>query len=183
MNEEDKLLIEAARNNDASAQTAIYNKYRIHVWWTILGIVKDTNVADDLTADVFIKVLQRIHTFTYFLSLNAWLKTIAINTALDYIRDRKREGYDCSIDDDENSIQLDSEILNPEDKMIYQQELDVVSQAMSELNKRDKDLIEWKLAGKSYKTIGDILNVNEEVVKSRLYKARQRLRAICDKIS
>ena len=65
---------------------------------------------------------------------------------------------------------------SPEDKLIFQQNIDIVMECIPRLKKRYRDLIYARLDGKSYQQISEELAIPEATVKGCLNKARQRLK-------
>lgn len=90
MKEEEKLLVEQARDGSEKAFNALYNKYYKTVWYTANNVVRNTDAADDITSMVFTKVYLKLQSFTNHISFEMWLKTITVNTAIDYIRRNKK---------------------------------------------------------------------------------------------
>ena len=48
-------LVEQAKQGSQKAFSKLYYKYKTDIWYTIMGVVKNTDVADDLTSVVFTK--------------------------------------------------------------------------------------------------------------------------------
>lgn len=178
MKEEDKLLIEQARNKSEKAFTKLYNKYKKTVWFTIYNIVRNTDIADDLTSVVFTKVYEKLDTYVEHISFEMWIKTIAVNTSIDYIRKTKKEHLNNYIDDEECSIQLDNCEKSPEEQLILNQNIDTIMKCIPLLRKKYRDLIYARLDGKSYHQISKELAIPETTVKTCLNKARARLKQL-----
>lgn len=178
MKEEEKLLIEQARNGSERAFNQLYNTYRKNIWWTAYKIVKNTDVADDITSTVFTKAYLKFDTYTSHISYEMWLKTITINTAIDYIRRNKKEHLNSYIDDEDSNIQLSGLDNSPEENFIDKQNLEVVQECISRLRKLHRELIRLKLEGKSYQQIAQELALPESKVKGHLNRARRRLKQL-----
>ena len=183
MKEDIKLLVEQARSGSETAFNKLYNLYNKTVWYTAYNIVKNNDVADDIVSSVFTKVYLKLETFTQHISFEMWLKTITVNTAIDYVRKSKKEKLNDYIDDDTSSLQLGGLDNSPEENMIMQQNIDHVLECIPKWKKRYRDLIYLKLDGKSYKEIAQILALPENTVKTGLNKARNRLKILFSEIS
>ena len=116
-------LVEQAKNNKEKAFTMLYNEYYNTVWFTIYNIVKNKDVTEDLISVVFTKAFQKISLYTEHVSFEMWLKTIAINSSIDYIRRMKNENLNNYIDDEENTIQLTGSENSPEENFILQEKM------------------------------------------------------------
>ena len=112
-----------------------------------------------------------------------WLKTITVNTAIDYIRKNKNEKLNNYIDDEDNPIQLDGTEDSPEDNLIMQQSINNVLECIPLLKKKYRDLIYLKLDGKTYEQIALELALPLNAVKTGLNKARKRLKVLFSNIN
>ncbi len=182
MKEEIIQLVEQAKNGDERSFNKLYTYYKQTIWYTIYNIVKNVDVTDDLLSVVFTKAYERLSSYIQHISFEMWLKTIAINSSIDYIRRNKQEQLNNYIDDEDCKIQLDSCDNSPEDKLVITEKLKLVQEAMTTLQKKYRNLIELRLEGKSYKDIAEELALSESRVKSDLNKARQQLKKKISKI-
>lgn len=178
MKEEIKLLVEQARNGSQRAFSELYNTYKKTIWWTAYKIVKNIDVADDIVSIVFTKAYEKLDTFASHISFEMWLKTITINTAIDYIRKNKKEQLNSYIDDEDNNIQLNGLDSSPEENLIGQQTAIIVEDCIKRLKQKHRKLIELKLAGKTYQQIAEELALPIDSVKSCLSNARKRLKQL-----
>lgn len=181
MKEEEKLLVEQARDGSERAFSTLYNTYKKTVWYTAFKVVNNADAADDITSQVFTKVYLKLKSYTHHLSFEMWLKTITVNTAIDYIRRNKKEQLNNYIDEEDSTIQLNGLEHSPEDNLIFQQNINIVMDCIPRLKKKYRDLIYARLDGKSYQQISEELAIPEATVKACLNKARQRLREMFNK--
>lgn len=173
-------LIEQAKKGSQKAFSELYYRYKSNIWYTILNVVKNTDVADDLTSIVFTKAYEKLSTYVNHISFEMWLKTIAVNASIDYIRRNKKEQLNNYVDEDESPIQLSDLEKSPEENLILKEKLDIVLQAIPTLKKKYRDLINARIDGMSYKEIANKLAMNELAVKGDLNKARQKLKQKTD---
>lgn len=169
-------LVEQARNNEEKAFTMLYNKYYNTVWFTVYNIVKNRDVTEDLLSVVFTKAFKKLELYTEHISFEMWLKTIAVNSSIDYIRRMKNEKLNNYIDAEDNVIQLDDYAPSPEDSIITKEKLMLTEQLIPTLKKRYRDLLTAKLEGKSYKELAEQFALSEDRIKTDLHKARKQLR-------
>ena len=169
-------LVEQAKNNKESAFTKLYNEYYNTVWFTIYNIVKNKDVTEDLISVVFTKAFQKLDLYTEHISFEMWLKTIAVNSSIDYIRRMKNEKLNNYIDDEESNVQITRIEKSPEEKLILQENIELLEKILPTLKKRYRDLITAKLEGKSYKDLSEQFALSEDKVKADLHKARKQLR-------
>lgn len=173
-------LIEQAKKGSQKAFSELYYRYKSNIWYTILNVVKNIDVADDLTSIVFTKAYEKLSTYVNHISFEMWLKTIAVNASIDYIRRNKKEQLNNYVDEDESPIQLSALERSPEEDLILKEKLDIVLQAIPTLKRKYRDLINARIDGLSYKEIASKLAMNELAVKGDLNKARQKLKQKTD---
>ena len=178
MNEDIKLLVEQARNGSQKAFSQLYYTYKKTIWFTAYKIVHNIDVADDIVSIVFTKAYEKLDTFTNHISFEMWLKTITINTAIDYVRRYKKEQLNNYIDEEDNPIQLDGLDISPEDKLINQQNVDIANDCISRLKSKQRKILLMKLKGLTYNQIAEQLAIPVDTVKTVLVNARKRLRQL-----
>jgi RNA polymerase sigma-70 factor (ECF subfamily) len=84
-------LIERAQDGDPAAFAEIYDRYQPAVYRYITYRVVDTHAAEDLTSEVFVRVVEKIDGFVYRdRPLLTWLYTIARNLVIDHQRRASR---------------------------------------------------------------------------------------------
>ena len=88
-------LIPACQRGDAGAVEGLYDLYADRIYHYVLARTGDVSAAEDLTADVFLRVIQHVHRFKLdtarpSASVSAWLYRIAANLVADYHRVRQR---------------------------------------------------------------------------------------------
>ncbi|MEU6657830.1 sigma-70 family RNA polymerase sigma factor [Streptomyces sp. NPDC046821] len=79
--------ITRARSGDRRAFAVLYRRHRDTVYAAIVRQVRNRELAEDLTQEVFVRALRRIETFTWQgKSIDAWLQTIARNLIADHYK-------------------------------------------------------------------------------------------------
>lgn len=169
-------LVEQAKNGSERAFNKLYDKYYKTMWFTIYNIVKNRDVTEDLISVVFTKAYMKMDSYTEHISYEMWLKTIAVNSAIDYIRRMKNEKLNNYIDDEETTIQLSDVASSPEEDVIVKEKLKLTLEAIPTLKKTYRELLQARIEGLSYKDIAEKLAMNELTVKSNLNKARNVLK-------
>lgn len=179
----DKNIIEQAKQGSETAFTKIYNEYNGLIFATIRKLLKNTEVSQDVASETWVKIHKKIDTFEDTISFEAWIKTIAINSAIDFTRRVKKEQYNVYIDDSEkNSIQLEELSTSPEEQFVQNEDLQIAIECIPLLNKKCRDVINARVfEGMTYKEIAKKLAITESSVKTYLAKARQRLKSFINK--
>ncbi len=87
--------VKAFKKGSEDAFDKLYDATKTPVYYTILSIIKDDSLAEDLMQDTYIKMIKELDNYKEKGSFLPWLKTIARNTALNaYNRRQKEVNYD-----------------------------------------------------------------------------------------
>jgi RNA polymerase sigma factor (sigma-70 family) len=139
----DSELISQYRNGSEIAFEKLVDKYKSRVYTTILMIVKEQGVAEDLLQDVFVKVVQTLNSDRYNEEgkFQPWLMRIAHNLAIDHFRKMKR--YPSVIMEDGSNVfnTLHFAEENVEDLKVKDETYDLVRQLIDELPENQKRVL------------------------------------------
>lgn len=133
--------------------------------------VCDPIIADDLTQDTFLKVYERRDSFETALHARSFAYTVAKNLSLDYIKhQRVKQGY-ASLPQEEEDNSFFHQIS-------YVETVNTVRNALTQLSKRSRDIIELSMDGKSTDEIASSLGISVNTVKTLKKRAYQKLREL-----
>ena len=159
-------------------QEEIYYEYYDFAYGMILYIVKDHAATEDIIQDSFIKVIKNKPVFENEGKLRAWLKVVTKNTTINYLR--KNKNYRNQLDVEGVFMYKEEISKSPvsventvETKLIEESIMEYLQQLKPEYSV----LIEyrWK-QGLTYKEISNMLDLSEDVVKQRLFRARESIK-------
>lgn len=163
-------LIEECQCGNRQALEALVREYHRPVYNAVYRMVGNADAAADVTQTAFLKALENIRNYDRHFKFFSWLYRIAVNEAIDQIERSRRfaplpesplvEGDDAA--DGAARAETDGQ-------------LQVALMALSE-DARAVIVLRY-FSGCSYEEIGHALGLPEKTVKSRLFTARQRLRA------
>jgi RNA polymerase sigma-70 factor (ECF subfamily) len=151
---------------------ALYHHYLPRILNYIRLRTDGEAVAQDLTAEVFERAVQKQHTLRQPKAFGAWLFAIARNTVAGYYRKK-----DPSI-----SLELVAEQsapdLSPEEVVLRREELALLLEALATLSEREQEIIRLKFAGGlGNQEIAKVLGLRAGHVAVLLYRALRKLRA------
>lgn len=151
--------------------TLLYNRYKKKLYNFILRLAGDTMVAEDITQNVFLKLYENIEKLRDKESANFWLFRSARNEYYNYYNKNKRnvDLNDPIVENNKDEFELESYVELKEMKAIVLSELDKMAYEQKEV------YLLKEYGGLSYKEISETLEIDENLVKSRLYKVRQKL--------
>ena len=162
------------KENQIIEFTILFNKYKKRIYNYALKMLNDKMRADDIVQDVFIKLFENLNNIHNKQSIQFWLFKTARNEMMAFLRNTKNKKFitevvDIDTYEIENKTSLADELENTELKKLILNELEVMNEDFSEV------FILKEYSGLSYKEIASLLDIDEDLVKSRLYKARQKL--------
>jgi len=169
------VLIEQASAHDESACQRLLNLYKGRIFSYIYRMVRNYHDAEDLTFDTFIKCFKALDSFDRTRRFSTWLFTIAHNTTLDFFRKNKVE-YEYI---DERYAVNDDFAREYEKKRKMEQ----IDKAIAQLSPLDRELVLlFHKEECSYQEISEIVHLPITTIKTRLHRARKRLRHIVQEV-
>ena len=168
-------LIKKAKKGDGQAFGALIQSYERFVYNVVYRITGNPDDAKDVSQEAFIMAFKNFGSYNETWAFSTWLYRIAINTAVDHLRKRKNEiSYEDYINEGKESYSV-----SVEEKVISNESLKYILKAVNTLDEDFKVVIVLKdIEGLDYKEISDIIGCPVGTVKSRLSRARGKLRNI-----
>ena len=179
MEQNDAQLIQRILQGDPDAFTPLVKKYQKGVHTLVWRKIGDFHIAQEITQDTFLKAYQKLGTLKNFNQFPGWLYVIASNLANDYLR-RNRLPMES----------LDADNTNEVDKVSYsryqaekqadeadENRREIVKKLLRKLPESERTVMMSHYLGEmTIKSISEFLGVSQNTVKSRLSRARNRLR-------
>jgi RNA polymerase sigma-70 factor (ECF subfamily) len=184
LSDEDSLLVERIRADDAVAFNALVKKYRERLFSVIYNMTSNRDDAFDLTQDVFLRAYRGIKGFNGKSAFFTWLYRIAVNVAITHIKKNRVHRF-FSLED-MNEIEAEyrySEYLTSKDKTAravclkeLQENLNIAMQKLS--NKHRAVIVLCEIEGLGSAEVAVILGCSEGTVRSRLHYAKEQLKSL-----
>ena len=167
--EADEALVARCRNGDGGGFATLVGRYERPVFNLAFRMLGDREDARDVAQTAFLKALENLDRFDSRYRFFSWLYRIAMNEALDLIGRRARltELTDVHAADDDILGDLTAADLGAR-----------VRGALDDLSPDHRAVLVLRhYQDLSYEQIAEVLELPDSTVKSRLYEARERLRA------
>ena len=165
------MLIQACLRGDQSAFGELVERYEGPLYnaaYRITGSVED---ATDATQAAFVNAFEKLDTFDPSHRFFSWIYRITLNQTFNLIS--RRRPTTCI------STDIPSEDRDPEAAFTQTESAHFLQKALMDLDVQHRAVIVLKhIEGFSYKEISTLLDIPEKTVKSRLFTARKRLRAV-----
>ncbi len=168
---DDRDYLSACMHSERWAQELLYKDYYSSMMSVCVRYSNDREDALDILHEGFIKIFTHINKYQVGTSLNAWMKRIMVNTAIDYYRKRVRRRTE-DLDSVMEAQDLNSDILS-------QLSIKEILESINELSHTYRSIFNlYVIEGYPHKEIADILGISESTSRSNLVKARAKLRSL-----
>ena len=179
-NSQEGALVRRAQSGDEAAFREIVERYQSKVFSIIHGIVRQRNDVEDIAQQVFAKVYFSLRNFDFRSSLITWIYKITVNECFDYLRKRKvrKLVYESDLSEDEvRRVENTEPAVNrhlPADSSLAQR--DYVLKLLTRVSEEERILLILKeVEGYSVEELAAKTGMNENTVKVKLFRARQKL--------
>ena len=166
-------LVEGCRRQDRVVQRLLYERYAGKLFVVCKRYVKDVDEAEDVLQDAFVKIFRHIDTFRFECPLEAWLKRIAINTALKFLR--KQKPWEA-MSNERADVQEMASILPQADESLPTLNYQYLLQLVQELPPGCRMVFNlYAIEGYNHPEIAKLLDIAEGTSKSQYARARDLL--------
>ena len=179
----DNDLVALVRASDDTAFDELVRRHSARVYGLALGMMRNPSDAQDIVQDTFLNAYRKIDSFRGDAAFSSWLYRIAHNACLMKMRSRRRRPevpLEFQTNDDDAPVQRHIEDFSPRlDELYEQKELGaVILRAMESLPESYRSVfVLADLQHMPMKQIAEALDLTVPNVKTRLHRARLKLRA------
>jgi RNA polymerase sigma factor (sigma-70 family) len=167
---DESALIEKCLKGDQLAQRALFDKYAPKMFSVALRYAKDTDQAEDVLQDAFVKVFMKLDRYNGKGSFEGWIRRVVVNTALDSIR--KNIKFQDNISSDDVAYKLEQHVFTGDS--LDEKFLLKTINSMPEGYKTVFNM--FAIEGYSHKEIAKELDISENTSKSQYSRARAYLK-------
>ena len=160
------------RQDTEKAIEALFQLYYIYLCQAAFRIVTDSQLAEDLTQEVFFELWRKKEGIAFTISIKAYLRRAVVNKALNHIRDRKK------ITDDEDKM-LNVESTAPSAMQLLDSEelQQLIDRSIDELPEKCRLVfVLSRFEEMSYQEIADHLGISIKTVENQIVKALKHMR-------
>jgi RNA polymerase sigma-70 factor (ECF subfamily) len=188
---DDAALVEQCRRGDSAAMERLILKYQNRIYNVILKICADPEDAAELTQETFVKIIENLSTFEGRSGFYTWAFRIAVNLTLNYRQrnaklalrslDAEQERYDRQARTVLKEFLSDDSSPDPaavaENKELYE----IAVKSLMKLDDAQRAVIVLRdIEGMNYARIAEVLDIELGTVRSRLSRARSKLRKVLE---
>lgn len=179
----DSDLVARAVAGAADAFSELVRRYYGRAYRVALGVVRDKELAEDVTQEAFVKAYTQLHGFTFGSAFYTWLYRIVFNMGIDNVRSRRRQRLTCAADETWFEAVSSAQELwprfqnfNPQASVERGELRRRIRTAYDELPEIHRSVLSLReVEGHSYEEIATILGIKKGTVMSRLFHARRAM--------
>jgi RNA polymerase sigma-70 factor (ECF subfamily) len=181
----DQDVVERARAGVEAAYRELLRRYERPVFSLVYRMVRDRELAEDLTQETFVKVLNALDRYRPEFKFSSWIFKIANNAAIDHLRRKELDtlslqgGPDATTRDriEATSLQLGDGSESPLEEMEARELGSAIEDAIARLRPEYRACIIMRhIEGRPYDEIADALDLPLGTVKTYIHRARAELR-------
>ena len=181
--EDEAQLVAAAKNGDQSAFEELVNRYDRRIYRVALHITQNPTDAEDAMQDAFVKAYQHLADFHGESRFYTWLVRITVNEALMRLRRRRPNVFslDEPVEGEDNQMSREIEDWGPSPEQRFEQSemAGILEKVIGELEPIYRAVFTLRDVGDiSTEETAKILGISVPAVKSRLLRARLKLREL-----
>ncbi len=179
-------LIKRAREGDGAAYNQIVLAYRKRILGTIARLIGRPEDVEDVGQEVFLRLyysLDQLRTPEVF---EPWLYRLTVNAAYDYLRRQRRRGESRMSDLSEQQVVMADAAAGSkrqDEEQRHKRVRELVNTLLGSVSEQDRILLTLKeIEGLSLKELEKVYGVNENALKVRLFRARQRVLKVYEEL-
>lgn len=172
-------LVEKAKNGDQSAIAQLYEATSKAVYFTALKIVGNPSDAEDIAQDTYVTAISKLSDLKDNATFPKWIKTIAANTAKNYMTKKKPMLFNTDEDEEATlgSIPEVSDEFIPDQAADKKETCRLVSEMIDNLPEKQRAaLVMFYYDEMTISEIAEAMGTNDNTIKSRLNYARKYIK-------
>ena len=181
----DQQVVAAAAAGEEAAYRELVHRYERPVFSLIYRMVRNRELAEDLSQETFIKVLNALASYRPEYKFSSWVFKIANNAAIDHLRRRELDTLslegsphaDTAEKIEATALQIGEKAESALDAVANKELGGEIEQAIARLRPEYRTCILLRhVEGRPYEEIAEILNLPLGTVKTYIHRARNELR-------
>ena len=175
----EKELVRAAQRGDDSAFEELVRTYEKRVYHLALRMCGNVDDAYEVAQEAFLSAWKGMRFFRGDSSFSTWLYRLTSNAAIDFLRRQRRQGGSdgVSLDDEDTFLEVADPAPSPHQQAERLELRDALARGLGALSPEPRQvLLLRELQGLTYEEIAAALELDLGTVKSRIARAREKLR-------
>ncbi|MDD5541801.1 MAG: RNA polymerase sigma factor [Acidobacteriia bacterium] len=170
----DQVLMQSVRDGELDKLGVLFERHHGMLFNFLLKMTSDRQLSEDLTQEVFVRILKYRHTYRGNSQFTTWMFQIARNARVDHFR--KYSGEE-TVKKDEQLEEFAASGPSPRERLEREQEIKLLHGALQQLSEEQREvLVLSRFHGMKYEQVAEILNCSTGAIKARVFRAMQDLK-------
>jgi RNA polymerase sigma-70 factor (ECF subfamily) len=170
---QDEILMQNIKDGNLADMSVLFERYHLKLYNFFLKLTKDRDISQDLTQNLFYRMIKYRNSYKTELSVKSWIYRIARNIFYDYYKEERRS----------EELFVKSDIMKADtsekNDSYDEEDYERLAQAFEYLNNEQKEiLILSKFQGLKYEEISHIINLSVPAIKVAIHRSIKHLRSI-----
>lgn len=180
---DEKILIGRVLEGDHEAFAELVKRHETQVYNLCLRMSGNSEDARDLSQEAFLKAWRGLRFYQFESAFSTWLYRLTSNVCIDFLRSRKRRPSVSLTVDEEEPVEMEVEDSSPtpEEQVLHREQQYAVAKAMEQLEDEFRQVLTLRVIHDlPYEEIAEIMDLKVGTVKSRLARARMKLKKLLE---
>jgi len=179
----DMELIESCLAGDQDCFAELVGRYKNLVYSIILRQTKDSEEANDMAQDVFLKVYKNLKSYSIEFKFSTWIMRITSNHIIDQRRKKKFDIVSFEAYTEESGIGVAGTAPSPETTYLKREETERINKLISDLPEMYKiPVVLYHQKGLSYQEISERIGEPLSKIKNRIFRGRKLLKGLMTEV-
>lgn len=168
----DEMIMEAVKNGDLQQMTLLFERYHKRIFNFLARMTLDRDLAEDLTQNVFVRVMKYRSSYKESSNVQAWIYRIARNVFSDHyhqVKNRYKQFVDVEKIGDHLAENNESEMQDEKESLLHR--------SLARLTEEQRELLVLtRFQHMKYEDVAELLNTTVSNIKVKVHRAIIRLR-------
>lgn len=180
---DERQVIQRVLDGDQEAFAELVTAYEKQVYNLCLRMCGNPEDARDLSQEAFVKAWRGLQFYQFEAAFSTWLYRLTSNVCIDFLRRKKREPQTMPPLQNESGEDVEPEVADshpdPEEQLLHRERQSQIVWAMGQLEPEFRQALTLRVIQElSYEQIAEIMDLKAGTVKSRIARARWKLKKI-----
>lgn len=168
----DESIMEAVKNGDLQQAALLFDRYHVRIYNFLARMTFNVQVAEDLTQNVFLRIIKYRNTYREGRAFQTWIYQIARNVFSDHYQMHKNRG--AGFVDVEK---MGDHLADTEESVIQDEREKILHQSLALLNEEQRELLVLtRFQHMKYEEVAVIMDTTVANIKVKVHRAIQKLR-------
>ena len=169
----DEIIMQKVKEGNLQEMGILFERYHVRLYNYFLKLTADKPVSQDLTQNLFYRILKYRHTYKEENSFKSWIYQMARNSHIDFCKQQQKQSGRFI------TVESHSENISDEENSFTEDDFERFEKAFSKLNDEQKEIIVLsRYQGLKYEEISKMNNLSVAAIKVQVHRAIKQLRTI-----